>query len=261
MGKTQLLYQMVISMAVEVLWKEYKENKDLNLRNQLVMSYLWLVKHLASRLAIRMPSFMTQEDLENCGVFGLMEAVEKYNPDQGIDFETYAYRRIRGSMIDEIRRSNWLPRTMWQKLQELQVVKEKLEMEERLTETNLAKELGITLQELRKLESYYHRAFSVSLDENLSVKDNNGVKLSELISDPGSPDPFELVLKEEGKTFLAAAIESLSEKEKLLLALYYQEGLNLREIGDVLGVSESRVCQIHGRAIARLRKILERKYS
>lgn len=252
---------MVKTMVVEALWKEYKENKNLSLRNQLVMSYVWLVKHLAGRVAIRMPSFMSQDDLENCGVFGLIEAVEKYNPDQGIDFETYAYRRIRGSMIDEIRKANWLPRTMWQKLQELQAAKEKLEVEERFSEENLAEELGITLQELRKLESYYHRAFSVSLDENLYVKDSNGVRLSELISDPDSPDPFEQVLKEEGKKNLAEAIESLSEKEKLLLALYYQEGLNLREIGDVLGVSESRVCQIHGRSIARLRKILERKYS
>jgi RNA polymerase sigma factor for flagellar operon FliA len=250
---------MVKSLAVDVLWKEYKDKKNDALRNQLVMSYLGLVKQLAGRLAVRMPSFMTQEDLESCGVFGLMEAVEKYDLDQGIDFETYAYRRIRGSMIDEIRKANWLPRTMWQKLQEFQSVKEKLEKEERYTEEALSRELGIGLQDLRKLEFYYHRAFSVSLDENLVVQDSNGVKLSELIKDPGSPDPFELFLKEEGKLALAEAIESLTEKEKMLLALYYQDGLNLREIGVVLGVSESRVCQIHGRAIGRLRNILTQK--
>ena len=251
---------MVKAMDMEALWKEYKEKKSDLLRNKLVLSYVWLIKHLAGRLAIRTPSFVTQEDIESCGVFGLIEAVEKYDPQQGIDFETYAYRRIRGSMIDEIRKSNWLPRTMWQKLQELQAAKERLGTEERLSDDALAKELGVSLQDLRKLETYYHRAFSVSLDETLAVQDSDGVKLSELIKDPESPDPFDYVLKEEGRAYLAEAIESLSDKEKLLLSLYYQEELNLREIGVVLGVSESRVCQIHGRAITRLRKMLEKEY-
>jgi len=247
-------------MAFEDLWKEYKKTKSESLRNQLVMSYLWLVKHLAGRLAIRLPSFMGQEDLESCGAFGLMEAVEKFDPDLGIDFETYAYRRVRGSMIDEIRKSNWLPRTMWQKLQDLQAVKERLEGEGRAGEENLAGELGLAVPDLRKLEAYYHRAFAVSLDESMAVSDSNGVRLSDLVQDPESPDPFDLVVDEEGKKLLAEAICSLQEKEQLLLSLYYREGLTLREIGLVLEVSESRVCQLHSRAIARLRKMLTEKY-
>lgn len=246
-------------MAVEDLWKEYKRNKNDTLRNQLVMSYLWLVKYLAGRLAIRLPSFMGQEDLESCGVFGLLEAVEKFDPDLGIDFETYAYRRIRGSMIDEIRKANWLPRTMWQKLQDLQAVKDRLEREERLSEEAVAGELGLDAQDLRKLESYYHRAFAVSLDENLAAPDSNGFKLSDLVQDPESPDPFDMVAEEEGKKILAEAVQTLQEKEQLLLSLYYREGLTLREIGLVLGVSESRVCQLHGRTIAKLRKILSER--
>lgn len=247
-------------MTGEDTWKEYKRKKSESLRNQLVMSYLWLVKYLAGRLAIRLPSFMGQEDLESCGVFGLVEAVEKFDPDMGIDFETYAYRRVRGSMIDEIRKANWLPRTMWQKLQDLKSVKERLEREEKLSESVLAGELGMTVQELRKLESYYHRAFAVSLDESMAASDSNGFKLGDLVQDPESPDPLDMVVEEEGKKILAETIKSLSEKEQLLLALYYQEGLTLKEIGQVLEVSESRVCQLHGRAIEKLRKLLAEKY-
>lgn len=247
-------------MTGEDTWKEYKRTKSESLRNQLVMSYLWLVKYLAGRLAIRLPSFMGQEDLESCGVFGLVEAVEKFDPDMGIDFETYAYRRVRGSMIDEIRKANWLPRTMWQKLQDLKSVKDRLEREEKLSEAALAGELGLTVQELRKLESYYHRAFAVSLDESLSVADTNGFKLGDMVQDPESPDPFDMVVEEEGKKILAETIKSLPEKEQLLLALYYQEGLTLKEIGRVLEVSESRVCQLHGRAIEKLRKMLAERY-
>ncbi|MHB8918805.1 MAG: FliA/WhiG family RNA polymerase sigma factor [Desulfocucumaceae bacterium] len=248
-------------MAGEDIWKEYKRTKSETLRNQLVMSYLWLVKYMAGRLAVRLPSFMGQEDLESCGVFGLLEAVEKFDPDLGIDFETYAYRRIRGSMIDEIRKANWLPRTMWQKLQDLKTTKDRLEREEKLSEDNLAGEMGLTVQELRKLEAYYHRAFAVSLDENLSGSESSGVKLGDLVQDPESPDPFDMVVEEEDKIILAETIKSLQEKEQLLLALYYQEGLTLKEIGLVLEVSESRVCQLHGRTISRLRKLLAEKYS
>ncbi len=247
-------------MSGEEIWKEYGRTKSGSLRNQLVVSYLWLVKHLAGRLAIRLPAFMGQEDLESCGVFGLLEAVEKFDPDMGIDFETYAYRRVRGSMIDEIRKANWLPRTLWQKLQDLKSARDRLEREEKLSEAALAGELALSVQDLRKLESYYHRAFAVSLDENLTAPDSNGFTLGDLVQDPESPDPLELVEEEEGKMILGEAVKSLPEKERLLLALYYQEGMTLREIGLVLEVSESRVCQLHGRAIQRLRKILAERY-
>ncbi|KJR98174.1 MAG: flagellar biosynthesis protein FliA [Peptococcaceae bacterium BRH_c4a] len=247
-------------MAVEDTWKEYKRTKSDILRNQLVMQYLWMIKYLAGRLAIRLPSFMAQEDLESSGVFGLVEAVKKFDPDMGIEFEAYAYRRIRGSMIDEIRKANWMPRSTWQKLQDLKAVRERLETEGRNTEENAADELDISIKELRKLESQYHSAFAVSLDETVSAYDGD-VKVGLMIQDTGSPDPFEMVAEEEGKLILAEAIGSLQEKEQLLLSLYYHEGLTLKEIGKVLEVSESRVCQLHGRAIVKLRKILQEKYS
>ncbi|MFZ5648355.1 MAG: FliA/WhiG family RNA polymerase sigma factor [Bacillota bacterium] len=248
-----------MAMAVDDIWKEYKRTKNESIRNQLVMQYLWMIKHLAGRLAIRLPSSMTQEDLESCGVFGLMEAVQKFDPDMGIDFEAYAYRRIRGSMIDEIRKANWMPRSTWQKLQELRAVKDRLETEGNNTEEKLAREMGITVNELRKLESQYHRAFAVSLDENVSAPGGD-IRVGYMVQDPASPDPFEMVAEEEGKRILADAVSCLPEKEQLVLALYYEEELTLKEIGLVLEVSESRVCQLHGRAVGKLRKALSERY-
>lgn len=241
------------------IWKEYRLTKNESLRNQLVIKYLWMVKYLAGRLAIRLPSFMSQEDLESSGVFGLVEAVHKYDPDVGIDFEAYAHRRIRGSMIDEIRKANWMPRTTWQKLQELKAAKDRLEMENRLSEGTLAGEMGLAVQDLRKLESQYHKAFALSLDESANSSEGD-LRVGDLVQDQNSPDPFELVAEEEGKEILAGAVATLPEKEQLLLALYYQEGLTLKEIGRVLEVSESRVCQLHGRTIEKLRKVLKEKY-
>lgn len=248
-----------MAMAVDDIWKEYKRTKSEKIRNQLIMRYLWMIKHLAGRLAIRLPTFMTQEDLESCGVFGLMEAVHKFDPDMGIEFEAYAYRRIRGSMIDEIRKANWMPRSTWQKLQELRSVKDRLENEGSCTEEKLAGEMGITVNELRKLESQYHRAFALSLDESVNSPDGD-MRVGHMVQDRASPDPFETVAEEEGKKILADAIISLPEKEQLVLALYYQEGLTLKEIGLVLEVSESRVCQLHGRAVGKLRKVLNERF-
>lgn len=241
------------------IWKEYRLTKSESHRNQLVMQYLWMVKYIAGRLAIRLPSFMSQEDLESSGVFGLVEAVQKYDPDVGIDFEAYAHRRIRGSMIDEIRKANWMPRTTWQKLQELKTKKDRLEMENRLTEETLAGEMGLAVQDLRKLEFHYNRAFALSLDESANVSEGD-VRLGDMVQDQNSPDPFEMVAEEEDRVILAGAVATLQEKEQLLLALYYQEGLTLKEIGRVLDVSESRVCQLHSRIIEKLRKVLREKY-
>lgn len=243
-------------MNEEDIWREYRRTRDDALRNQLVVSYLWMVKYLAGRLALRLLPSMCQDDLESCGIFGLMEAVQKYNPDIGVDFEAYAYRRIRGSMIDEIRKANWVPRTMWQRLQNLKQVKEKLEREGRLSEAALTEETGMTVHELRKLDIHYHRAFTVSLDENLNLADGDSVKMVDLVQDRESLDPLEMITEKESQKLLMKAIQTLPEKEQLLLALYYQEGLTLKEIGLVLEVSESRVCQLHGKSITKLRKAM-----
>ncbi|WP_027718832.1 sigma-70 family RNA polymerase sigma factor [Desulfovirgula thermocuniculi] len=242
----------------EKLWQEYKRTRDPRVRQQLILSYLWLVKYLAGRLAIRLPTCLAPEDLESSGIFGLIEAVDKYNPDLGVDFESYAYTRVRGAMLDEVRRANWVPRTLWHKLQRLKMVREKLEAQhrEKAPPELVAREMGITPAELSYLDGQFQRLFTLSLDETVATANGESMRLGDLLPDEHSPDPLDRLAQEEDQEMLARAIASLPEKDQLVLALYYQEGLTLKEIGAVLNVSESRVCQLHGRAIRRLREKL-----
>jgi len=246
-------------VITEELWREYRKTRDENIKHDLVLAHLSLVKHLAGRLAIKLPAIIDQEDLESYGVFGLLEAVEKYNPDLGTSFKAYAYNRIRGAMIDEIRKLNWVPRTVWQKMQHLSSTKEKLHKEhgDNVSDEMLAEAMGISLAELHKLAGQTNLLSLSSLDEIAPGTDGEPVRLVDLIRDPASPDPLDVIEGEEGRRLLIEAIGELSEKDQIVLSLYYQEGLTLKEISKVLEVSESRVCQLHSRAINRLRKKLE----
>lgn len=246
-------------IVAEELWREYRRSRDEEIKHELVLAHLPLVKYLAGRLAVKLPPFIGQEDLESYGVFGLLEAVEKYNPDLGASFKAYAYSRIRGAMIDEIRKLNWVPRTMWQKIQQMNTTREKLQKElgEQVTNGAVAAAMGITLSELYKLAGQANLLALSSLDETHSIADGEMVRWGDVIPDPDSPDPLDIVEQVEGKRLLVEAIGELPEKDRMVLALYYQEGLTLKEIGKVLEVSESRVCQLHTRALNRLRNKLE----
>ncbi len=243
----------------EEIWREYRGTKDAKLKNEIVLAHLSLVKYLAGRLAVKLPAFVGQEDLESYGIFGLLEAVEKFNPDLGVTFKAYAYSRIRGAMIDEIRKLNWIPRTLWQKIQFLNTTRERMQKElgEQVPSTTLAEAMGITVAELYKLEGQINLLSLSSLDETVSVADGERVRWGDMIHDPESPDPLDLIEKEESRRLLVEAIEELPDKDRTVLALYYQEELTLKEIGKVLDVSESRVCQLHTRALNRLRSKLE----
>ncbi|KUK80950.1 MAG: RNA polymerase sigma factor [Pelotomaculum thermopropionicum] len=185
--------------------------------------------------------------------------MEKYNPDLGVNFKTYAGSRIRGAMIDEIRKLNWLPRTMWQKIQQVNNAREKLQGEygEQVTSEMLAGALGISMSELHKLAGQTHSLAVSSLDETLGVAGGEQVRRGDLIRDPDSPDPLDVLMKKEGRAAIVQALNQISERDRTVLALYYQEGLTLKEIGRVLEVSESRVCQLHTRALERVRDKLE----
>lgn len=245
--------------VAEELWREYRRSKDEKIKHDLILNYLPLVRYLAGRLAIKLPPFISQEDLESYGLFGLLEAVEKYNPDLGASFKAYAYNRIRGAMIDEIRKLNWIPRTMWQKIQHLNTTRERLqgELGEAFTNETLAGAMGISVSELHKLSGQANLLSVSSLDETLPLADGEVLRWGDMIQDPASPDPLEVIEKEEGRQLLVKAINELPDKDRIVLSLYYKEGLTLKEIGKVLEVSESRVCQLHTRALKRLRKKLD----
>jgi len=246
-------------MIYERLWREYRATKNPAVRQELVLSHLWLVKRLAGRVAVRYPSLLSREDLEGYGVLGLMDAVDKYDLDKGVEFEAYASTRIRGAMLDEIRKQNWIPRSTWVKLRQYFSVKERLEKKQGgdAPEERLASEMGITVDELRKLTGNLNRQAFVSLEGTYTGNNGEAVNYAHYLEDYNSPDPLEIVEKAEGHANLAQAINQLADKDQLVLALYYQEELTLKEIGKIMDISESRVCQLHARAIKRLKSILE----
>ncbi|MCD5406076.1 MAG: FliA/WhiG family RNA polymerase sigma factor [Desulfotomaculum sp.] len=228
------------------------------IREKLIINYLPLVRNIAGRLAVKVPFFLQQDDLESCGIIGLMEAVDKFDPDLGVAFESFAYHRIRGAMLDELRRQNWLPRTVWQKQQLIKSAHLKLQQNgQEVTEKALVKATGISLPELREITSPVNSGQVYSLDEDVYSTEGDAVRRGDLVEGPDSFEPLEEISKAEDAKILAVAVEALNKREKLILALYYQEKLTLKEIGKVLAVSESRVCQLHSQAIKRLKKALK----
>ncbi len=214
-----------------------------------VEDYLPLVKRIAWHLKGRLPESVLVEDLIQAGIVGLIEAMRNFRPDQGATFETYAGIRIRGAMLDEIRRGDWTPRSVHRKAREVSdaiaAVEARLGREAR--DEEVAAELGVTLAEYHKILQDTNSAQLLSIDE----PDHNELDEDQLVSN--GPTPLAEVMDESFQQALAEEIGCLPEREKLVMALYYDEELNLKEIGEVLGVSESRVSQIHSQAIKRLR--------
>jgi len=229
--------------GTDAMLSEYEVNSRQS-TDHLVNQHLPLVKRLASQLAVKLPSHIEIEDLIQVGLIGLLKAVEDYQSDSGAVFSTYATIRIRGAMLDELRGRDWLPRSVQRDLGRVAAAIEKVE--QRLgrpaSEKEIADELGMNLEDYRVLSGELACARISQLDE------------AEL--PPGDDEPAEQVAEETRRTALANAITTLPEKEGLMLSLYYSDGLNLKEIGLVLGVSESRVSQIHGQAVARLKSKL-----
>lgn len=246
-------------MAGRDLWERYNKTRDPASRDELIIKHLGLVKYLAGRLVLAAPPFMTQEDLEGYGVIGLLDAIDKFDQKLGTAFKNYAYTRIRGAILDEIRKQNWIPRSKWQKFSQLNQAREKLQQNgNSFYEHELAQVMGMASSDIRKLAAEYYSAFPVSLDDTAGHE--NEMVLVDAISDPNSPDPLAVITERNEKETLVEAINELSERDRLVLALYYQEELTLKEIGSILDVTESRVCQLHAKVLQKLRgKLLKYK--
>ena len=242
---------------INELWAEYKSGATPNVRERLILHYSPLVKFVAGRVAAGLPQNIEQTDLVSYGIFGLIDAIDKFDPGRGFKFETYAISRIKGAIIDELRSIDWVPRSVRAKARAIERAFSKLENELRRSpeDSEVAAELDMTEAELAHTLSQISLTGLVALDELLaaSSSDRTGsATFGDTISDR-QHDPVEAFETDEMKHLLADAINRMPDRERLVLTLYYYEGLTLAEIGDILGVTESRVCQIHTKAILQLR--------
>ncbi|MNK70708.1 RNA polymerase sigma factor FliA [compost metagenome] len=246
-------------MAVNELWTKFKSTQDAAAREQLILQYAPLVRYVVGRMAVTLPATVDQEDLNGYGVIGLIHAIERFSPERGVKFETFAITRIRGAIIDELRSQDWVPRSVRARGRELSAVISQLEgtLGRHATEPEIAQAMGISNDELAGMMRAATSPF-LSLDELVQVGDD-GQSLSwvDTMMDD-RPGPSAQLEDREFREQLASAIDALPPREKQLLALYYHEGLTLKEIGQVLGVTESRVCQLHTQAALRLRTAINR---
>ncbi|MFE2767436.1 RNA polymerase sigma factor WhiG [Streptomyces albidoflavus] len=244
--------------TLEELWSSYKATGDARLREQLILHYSPLVKYVAGRVSVGLPPNVEQADFVSSGIFGLIDAIEKFDPERSIKFETYAITRIRGAMIDELRALDWIPRSVRQKARNVERAYASLEAElhRTPTEAEVAAEMGIAVEDLHAVFSQLSLANVVALEELLHGGGEGGgdrLSIMDTLEDTSADNPVELAEDRELRRLLARAINLLPEREKTVVTLYYYEGLTLAEIGHVLGVTESRVSQIHTKSVLQLR--------
>ena len=243
----------------QALWLEFRRTNDKALRDRLILTYAPLVKYVAGRLGSGLPAHVDEGDLVSYGLLGLIGAIERYDPARDIKFETYAIARIKGAIIDELRALDWVPRSVRSRAREIERAIAELEAKQGTapTDEEIAKKVGITVEELEESLSEIARSSIAALDELWTVSGSGGggdqIALIDTIEDADAPDPQRQLSQTEMREAIADAIARLPEREKLVVTLYYYEELTLREIGEVLGVTESRVSQLHTKAILRLK--------
>jgi RNA polymerase sigma factor for flagellar operon FliA len=248
-----------VADEIQTLWRQFKRTGAKGDRDRLILTYAPLVKYVAGRLGSGLPAHVDEGDLVSYGLLGLISAIERYDPDRDIKFETYAIVRIRGSIIDELRALDWVPRSVRSRAREIE--RAIAELESKLgrapTDDEIAGKIGITEEELEESLTDISRSSIAALDELWSGgPDGDQVSLLDTLEDPSGPRPSEALDETEIRETLADAIARLPEREKLVITLYYYEELTLREIGEVLSVTESRVSQLHTKAVLRLRSRL-----
>jgi len=238
------------------LWILFKKNKDARIRDFFVKQYAPLVKYVAGKVAIGMPHTVEFDDLVGFGVFGLFDAINKFDPEKNVKFKTYAVTRIRGAIFAELRSIDWVPRSVRQKTREIEEAIHRLEagLGRAATDQEISDELGISIDDFHKNILKISGTSILSLNDVwFTGEENDKVSIVDSIESPQSLNPETIVEKEEIRRVIVDAIHELPEKEKQVLVLYYYEDLTLKEIGKVLEVTESRVSQLHTKAIMRLR--------
>jgi RNA polymerase sigma factor for flagellar operon FliA len=250
----------VKAIELKDLWRRYKGSGDERARERLVVAYSPLVKYVSGRMASGLPAHVEEADLISYGLTGLINAIERFELEREIKFETYAITRIKGAIIDELRSLDWVPRSVRQKARAIEKANSKLEhlLQRAPTDEEMAAELEMTEQEFQDALLQISNSTIAALDELWTVGDASGdqVSLLDTLEDPNAADPATVMDQTDLKDRMADAIARLPEREKLVVALYYYENLTLREIGEVLGVTESRISQLHTKAVLRLRSRL-----
>lgn len=248
-----------MSMTIDAIWTKFVATHSAALRDELITAYMPLVRFVVARLGIPPTSLLEHEDLVSYGMIGLINAIDRFDPTRGVRFEAFATARIRGAVIDQLRVLNWLPRSAVSRVRQIEATLASLEqlLGRPPTEKEAASELGISVERYRQLLLEANITI-LSLDAPLNslMHDDEVATLSELLEDQRTPDPAEQIEQNELTMLLTDAVENLPPREQLLLSLYYQEELTMKEISRILEVSESRVCQLHVQAIMRLRGAL-----
>ena len=245
---------------LRMLWRRYKERGDGEARDRLILTFAPLVKYVAGRMRSALPSHVEEADLISYGLVGLIGAVERYDPARRVKFETYAVTRIKGAIIDELRALDWVPRSVRARARAIEA--KSAELESRLhrapTDEELAGALGMKLGEFQDALTQISNASIVALDEMWAVSPGGeSMSLLETLGDARAADPADVLDESDMRDTLADAIARLPERERIVVALYYYDNLSLREIGEILGVTESRVSQLHTKAVLRLKGRLQ----
>jgi RNA polymerase sigma factor for flagellar operon FliA len=243
----------------EELWREYRRTRDPKIREAFIVQYAPLVKYVAGKVAMGMPANIEFDDLVGFGNFGLLDAIDKFDPDKNVKFKTYAVTRIRGAIFDELRIIDWVPRSVRQKSREFEDAVGSLEAQlgRTATDQEIASSMGLSEEEYQKILQKISCTTIISLsDVWFSSDENDKISIGDGIESPDSLNPDVLVEKDEIRRVIEETINELPDKEKKILVLYYFEDLTLKEIGQVLEVTESRVSQLHTKAIIHLRSKL-----
>ena len=244
-----------MSLPMDPLWSKYEATHDPKIKEKLIIKYANLVKYVAGRLMISLPPSVESDDLESAGILGLIDAIDRFDLKYGVKFESYAIPRIKGSMLDELRKLDWIPRSIRSKTRILEKVMTKIENEKGApaTDDEIAERLHISLEEYFNMLKEVSSVSLLSLDSVIFNDEGSKGELHEVIEKKDDEEPYESISRDELKELIIRAIDDLPETERLVIALYYYEELTLKEIGQVLQLSESRISQIHTKTILSLR--------